>query len=488
MHPLPTIVIIGRRNVGKSALFNRLIEEQKAIVSDIAGTTRDRTEGICVWRGQNIRVVDTGGMDVGDADTIDREIKKQARFAIKEADLILFLVDARVGPVPAEAALAKELRRSISPPARGGARGGGSILLVANKAETEKWRTAGQDPGWKRLGFGVPQTISALTGQGVGDLLDTIFKQLKPSAVSRQPSADIKIAIIGKPNVGKSSLLNKILGEERVIVSPIPHTTREPQDTLFTYHAAHNTYHVLLIDTAGLRKRAKRKEGLEQMGVYKTLSVIGRSEVVIFVLDGTQPLDAQDKHLAQMIVEKGVGVVIAVNKWDLLSGKPSPPSSPIKGEEAGKNPPPLVGGVRGGGRTTQEGDLLMKQIHFGLPGLTFAPVVFISALTGHSVHKLLLLAMHAHENRKRVIADEDLKALLPKLILRHRPARSKAGSRHPIIRAIVQTGTEPPAFVIIIGPKQSLHQTYLRFIENQLRRYYDFEGTPIKVWVKQERG
>ena len=332
MHLLPTIVIVGRRNVGKSALFNRFIEKDKAIVSAIAGTTRDRTEGICRWRGEKIRIVDTGGVGVGESDTIDREVKKQARFAIKEADAIVFLVDARVGPTPADTKLAKELRQAISPPARGGTRGGGStsntplLLLTANKAETGKWREAGRDPAWKRLGFGIPHAISALTGQGVGDLLDEIFTQLKLSFVADDKAnpwtttPDLRIAIIGKPNVGKSSLLNKILGEERVIVSPVPHTTREPQDTLFEYQISNIKYQILLIDTAGIRRKAKISSGIETLGVKKTLTVIERSEVVIFVLDGTQSLDAQDKHLAQMIEGKGVGVIIAVNKWDLLHG------------------------------------------------------------------------------------------------------------------------------------------------------------------------
>lgn len=216
------------------------------------------------------------------------------------------------------------------------------------------------------------------------------------------------------------------------------------------------------------------------MGVYKTLAAIGRSDVVIFVLDANELLDSQDKQLADMIEEKGVGVVIAVNKWDLLGQEPV-----AAGLQPARN---LKVATTISKRTTHEGDLLMKTIHFGLPGLTFAPVVFISANTGHGVQKLLPLALEAHENRKRVIPDEELERILPKLILRHRPARSKAGSRHPIIRAIVQTGTEPPTFVIIIGPKQSLHETYLRYLENRLREFFDFEGTPIKIWVKQERG
>ena len=457
MTNLPTIVIIGRRNVGKSALFNRLIEQSKAIVSDIAGTTRDRTEGTCLWRGTHVRIVDTGGLDIGDVEVIDREVKKQARFAIKEADLILFLVDARVGPTPAERTLAQELRKAKAP-----------IMLVANKAETPKLRAQAEDPQWKRLGYGIPFPISAITGVGVGDLLDIVYKKLPPTKPLTPDTShltpDIKIAIIGKPNVGKSSLLNKLLGEERVIVSPIAHTTREPQDTLFRYQVstaktgqAGVSREVLLVDTAGIRRKSKIAAGIEQVGVYKTLAVIDRSEVVIFVLDATQELDVQDKQLAQMIEEKGVGVVIAVNKWDLLEGG-----------------------------DTKSGDHTLRVIHFGLPGLTFAPLVFISSKTGHGAQKLLPLAFAAQENRKRVIPEEEFEALLPKLILRHKPTRGK-GTRHPVIRSIAQTGTEPPTFVVAIGPKQFLHESYLRYIENRLREFYDFEGTPIKVWVKQEK-
>lgn len=460
---LPAIVIIGRRNVGKSALFNRLIEQQKAIVSEIGGTTRDRTEGICLWRGQEIRIVDTGGLDVGDENTIDREIKKQARFAIKEAHLILFLVDARVGPQPSERALATELRRAKAP-----------VLLIANKVETEKFRKTATDPSWKRLGFGIPFPISAITGQGVGDLLDEIFAKLggRASAGSevRPPDIrpDLRVAIIGKPNVGKSSLLNKILGEERVIVSPIPHTTREPQDTLITIYGGPSSgtpedgppyiQHILLIDTAGIRKKSKISGGIEHLGIAKTLTTIKHSDVVIFVLDATEPLDAQDKQLAHMIEETGVGVVIALNKHDLIAE-----------------------------RDTKSGDLLMKQIHFGLPGLTFAPVVFISAKNGHGAHKLLPVVLAVQKNRNQTIPAEELEKLLPKLILHHRPARSSAGTKHPIIRRIEQTGTKPPTFLIAIGPRQSIHETYLRYLENRLREFFNFEGAPIKVWVKQEK-
>ncbi|MDO8505123.1 MAG: ribosome biogenesis GTPase Der [bacterium] len=450
MYTLPTIVIIGRRNVGKSALFNRLIEQQKAIVSDIAGTTRDRTEGICLWRGKKVRVVDTGGMDIGEINTIDREVLRQAKFAIKEADIILFMVDARVGPQPSERALAGELRKAKAP-----------ILLIANKAETPRLRDAAQDPTWKRLGFDIPFPISAITGVGVGDLLDLIFStiHIKKASQSQLPRADIKIAIIGKPNVGKSSLLNKLLGEERVIVSPIPHTTREPQDTLLTLEGASKDEqtNVLLIDTAGLRKKAKISGGIEQLGVMKTLETIRHADVVFFILDATELLDVQDKHLASMIEESGSGVVIGINKHDLLEK-----------------------------RDTKGGDLLLKKVHYGLPGLTFAPVVYLSALGGHGSHKLLPLALEIQKNRKRIVPDEELEKILPKLILRHKPTKGK-GTRHPVIQRIEQTGTEPPTFLVVIGVRQFLHESYLRYIENRLREFYNFEGTPIKVWVRQEK-
>ncbi len=443
---LSTVVIVGRRNVGKSALFNRLIEKDKAIVSEIAGTTRDRTEGICRWRGRDLRVIDTGGLDIGNKDSLDREIKKQAHFAMAQADLVIFLVDARVGPQPADKQLAQELQKVRS-----------KVLLVANKAETKELRFAAQNPAWKRLGFDLPLSISALTGQGVGDLLDVIFKQLKPSSENVESKVDLKVSIVGKPNVGKSSLLNKILGEERVIVSPIPHTTREPQDTLFTFNVERLTFNVLLIDTAGLRRNAKIKPGIEQLGVRKTLMTIERSDVVLFIIDGTQPLDAQDKRLAGLLEEKNVGVIVVVNKWDRL------PRADVK-----------------------SGDELKNTVHHWLPGLDFAEVVFVSALNGHNVQKVLPAALTVSEHRKRVITDEELAALLPKLIKRHKPTKGK-GTRHPVIRRIEQVATEPPSFVVWIGPKQSLHQTYLRFIENQLRQYYDFEGTPIRVEARQEK-
>ncbi|KKU11683.1 MAG: GTPase Der, partial [Parcubacteria group bacterium GW2011_GWC2_45_7] len=260
---------------------------------------------------------------------------------------------------------------------------------MGNKAETQKWRDLADDPRWQRLRLGQPRPISAATGIGVGDLLDLIFKYLnieiyggkasvRTEALPPYPTPDLRIAIIGKPNVGKSSLLNKILGEERVIVSPIPHTTREPQDTRLDF----KNKHILLIDTAGIRKKAKIEPGMEKAGVDKTWNILKRSDVALFVIDGESGIDEQDKHLAGLIHEEGKGVIIVVNKWDLLGEKPSP--SPLPRGDGGRRP--------GEGRTTREGNLLMKQIHFGLPGLTFAPVVFISALTGHGVQKLLPLA------------------------------------------------------------------------------------------------
>ncbi len=456
---LSTVVIVGRRNVGKSALFNRLIEKDKAIVSEIAGTTRDRTEGICRWRGRDLRVIDTGGLDIGNKDGLDREIKKQAHFAIDQADLVIFLVDARVGPQPADKQLAQELQKIQT-----------KVVLAANKAETKELRFAAQNPAWKRLGFDLPLSISALTGQGVGDLLDEIFKQLNPSSEKVESKVDLKVSIVGKPNVGKSSLLNKILGEERVIVSPIPHTTREPQDTLFTIEAvppsdrrsglpiSNQQTHILLIDTAGIRRRAKITPGIEQAGISKTLAIIERSDVVLFIIDGTEPLDAQDKRLAGLLEEKNVGVIVVVNKWDRL------PRADVK-----------------------SGDELKSTVRHWLPGLDFAEVVFVSALTGHNVQKVLPAAMAVQENRKRVIPEAELAELLPKLVKRHKPTRGRGNTKYPVIRRIEQVGSQPPTFVAWIGSKQSLHQTYLRFIENQLRTYFDFEGTPIRVEARQEK-
>lgn len=464
---IPSVAIVGRRNVGKSALFNRLIEAEKAIVSEIAGTTRDRTEGIGWWRGRQIKFIDTGGLDIGDKDLIEKEILKQVEFALQKSDLILFVVDLRIGLLPQEVKIAKDLQKYRE-----------KIIFVGNKADSPQIRTRADEREWLKLGLDAPAPVSAMTGAGVGDLLDMIFGQLnlvgpglvpyragaakapKRPGTSPGPTAlvgddrsegALRIAIIGRTNVGKSSLLNAIIGEKRVIVSPIPHTTREPQDMEIVFQGKT----IILIDTAGLQKKTKIKE-MERKGVERTIQIVKKADLVFFLIEPFVPLPNEDKRIASLISQSKTSVIILVNKWDAVS------------------------------KENHQADRWVAMIKKELPQLNFAPIIFISALNALHVNKLLPLACRLFEERNILIKKEELTSLLPQLILRHKPLRGEWKS-HPIIKRIEQTGTNPPGFTIWIGTKQSLHFAYVRFLENRLREYFGFEGSPIQIFVKQEK-
>lgn len=455
--------------MGKSALFNRLIEEEKAIVSDVLGTTRDRTEGYCLWRGEQIKVVDTGGLDIGEKDILEKEVIAQAQYAIENADLIIFLVDLKTGLLPQEISIAKKLNAWRE-----------KIILAGNKADGAKIRAATHDPQWRKLGFGEPLPVSAVTGIGVGDLLDVIFERLKilhspPPPTGGSKGEEVKksspplmervrrerateetpfrVAIVGRPNVGKSLLLNSILGEKRVIVSPVAHTTREPQDMELVFQ----NKKILLIDTAGIRQKNKiAAVSVEKKGIERSLKVVNRADLVFFVLEPAERFEHQDREIASALSHTQASVVLVINKWDTVQNN----------------------------QMSQE--QIASSVSYQMPQLAFAPIVFISALTGLHVKKLLPLVLKIIEERKKKISDHELKELLPKLILRHKPSRGK-GSHHPVIRAIEQSGINPPQFTVWIGRKQSLHFSYVRFLENRLRERFGFDATPIRIWVRQEK-
>lgn len=443
MHSLPTVAIVGRRNVGKSALFNRILEEERAIVSDIPGTTRDRTEGVGLWRGRRIKFVDTGGMDIGAENVIDREVMAQAEYALEHSDLILFVVDLRAGLSPAETKLAKKLARHRK-----------KVILVGNKADGQKIRWHMYDQEWKKFGMGDPVPTSAATGIGVGDLLDMVTERLpeqKIKSETEKTSRVLRIAIVGRPNVGKSALLNSILGEKRVIVSPIPHTTREPQDTELIM----GDRTLVLVDTAGIRKRYHRGDLIER-GIERTLRALRRSDMALFVIEPTLPLSAPDKHIASLVSGARASTLIIVNKWDERFE-----------------------------RSAEAADF-QARLRDELPGLDFAPILFISAVKGRNVKKILPLAIEIAQARKTRASDKELAELLPQLIRWHKPSRGK-GTEHPVIKRIVQAEADPPHFIVWIGREQSLHFSYVRFIENRLREIFNFAGTPISIEVRQEK-
>lgn len=444
---LPTVVLVGRANVGKSTLFNKLVEMQKALVSDIPGTTRTNNEGILLWRGRETRLIDTGGLDSlmhKEIKFFDQEIQAQAQMAIGEADVILFITDAKSGILPQEKKLADELFKKNKKKI--------PIILVANKVDTTRIEMGMELKEWMKLGCGAPFAISAANGRQVGDLLDLVYRGLhagarRPKDAALEIEDIITVSIVGKPNVGKSSLFNKLIGEEKVIVSAIPHTTRESFDTTVVY----NSHTITFIDTAGMRRKAQVEGVLEREGISKTFESILASKIVLMVIDGADPLSAQDKQIAGLIEQHGKSAILLVNKWDLAEDN----------TDAYRN------GV--------------KAMLLGIfPHLDFAPILFVSGLTGYRVHQIFPILIEVAEARKREIPQDELDRFLKEATHEHRPTRGK-GVRHPEILGIQQLATDPPVFELLIKPKTSLHYSYARYIENRLREEFGFIGTPIII-------
>ncbi len=435
----PTVVLIGRTNVGKSTLWNRMTSEGGALVSPLPGTTRDRKMGTVEWRGVTFQLIDTGGLDVETTGEIDTAIARQARRGMKDADVILLVGDLTTGIVPEDRGFAKELQKTKKP-----------VIVVANKAESQARRLEATERSWRSLGFGEPIAVSALTGLGVGDLLDKVVSQLGTELrVTSYELPTTRIAIIGRPNVGKSSLVNAIVGDERAIVSVTPHTTREPEDTEFEFEG--KPY--VLIDTAGIRKRARQTSEIEMAGVRRSIGAAKRADVVILVLDATDPITTQDCVLAGMIEEEGKAAVIVVNKWDLVPDK-----------------------------TSQATVEVTEQVLRALPMLDFAPVLTVSAKTHKRVHDVFAFADQVKANAEREITENALDKFFRQTIARE---KSRGGVKHPYIYRMRQIGVRPPTFhVSVRGRVDAVHSSYYKYLENRLREKFDFTGTAIKIISK----
>ncbi len=452
--PKPIVALVGRPNVGKSTLFNRIVGQRRAIVEDIPGTTRDRLYGDADWNGVPFTVVDTGGLEIiesrkkrgpreqpeplstASVGFID-EIRQQAEIAIAEADAIILLVDVLDGLTPADEDVTEVLRRTDKP-----------VLVAANKADNEERQQAAIE--FYALGLGEVYPISALHGIGIGELLDQLVAALPVIEEEEEPEA-LKIALVGRPNVGKSSLLNKLLGEERAIVSPIPGTTRDTLDTYLTWEGQP----VLLIDTAGIRRRGRIERGIEKYSVLRAMKAIARADVVLLLLDAQDLVTAQDAHVAGYILEEMRSIIVLVNKWDLIE------------------------------KDTYTMDAYTKQIRTDLRFLDYVPVLFVSALTGQRVHKVLPLATQIYQERMMRIPTGQLNRVVEDATIRHSPPH-KAGKRLRFYYA-TQASVDPPTFVFFVNDKRLVHFTYERYIENQIRRQYSYLGTPLRL-VFRSRG
>lgn len=450
------VALVGRPNVGKSSLFNRLAGERLAVVDARPGTTRDRLVAEAHWSGRTFDIVDTGGIDpstlqrqeplsLDSADYIP-QIRAQAELAASEADAVIFLVDAEAGVTPADQEVADILRRAQ----RSQGEGAPALLLAVNKADNAERRTRLSE--FYELGMGDPFPVSALHGSGTGDLLDRLLELLPPAAeapAEEEPS--LRLAIVGRPNVGKSSLLNRLLGEERVLVSPIPGTTRDAVDTRLTYHGLP----VTLIDTAGIRRRGRIEVGVEKYSVLRAVRAIERSEVVLLVIDATEGVRAQDTHIAGIALEKRKSIIIVINKWDAVPKDTH--TQPAYAEH------------------------VRQQLNF----LDYVPALFVSAKTGQRVEQILPLALRVQEERLRRIPTAALNRLVQQAQDRHAPP-SRAGMRLKILYAS-QVRSDPPTFLFHVNDPKLVHFTYTRFLENRIREAYSFLGTPILlVFRKRE--
>lgn len=435
--PKPIVAIVGRPNVGKSTLFNRIVGEMIAIVEDTPGVTRDRLYQDAEWCGKEFTLVDTGGLDFTEQGEIIDNVKKQVELAIGEADVILFVVDARAGITSTDEAVASLLRRS-----------GKKVVLAANKVE----RFDGSQDFYEfySLGLDEPTPVSAAEGMNTGDLLDKVV-EFFPSENEEEDPEMTRIAVIGRPNVGKSSLINSIIGQERVIVSSIAGTTRDAIDT----YVERNGHVYNLVDTAGMRKKSKIElDSTERYSIIRSLRAVDRSQVVLMLIDATQGVTEQDKKIVGYAHDRGKALILLVNKWDLIEKDD-----------------------RTASRFTED---IREELSF----LSYVPIIFISALTKQRVHKILELVDSVMQNYCFRVSTPGINNLIREAIL-HNPPPSYKGKRLKIYY-VSQTNTAPPRFIFQVNDTHLIHFSYVRYLENQIRQAYSFEGSPIRLSFKNK--
>lgn len=428
----PTVAIVGRPNTGKSTLFNRILGGRPAIVSDRPGTTRDRHFGHADWRGRHFWLVDTGGLVPDSDDSMDRAIRQQVEFALAESDLIIFVVDGPEGINPVDRAIANRLRHADRP-----------VVLAVNKLDDLERSTAQYD--FYQLGFGDPHGVSAAVGKGSGDLLDAVVDRL-PAAAESESEPAIEVAVVGRPNAGKSSLTNRLLGEERHVVAPEAGTTRDAVDSPLRYQGKLLKF----IDTAGLRRRAKVEDDLEFYSTLRTERAIERAQVCVLVVDAVVGLHNQDLRIATEAWDQGCGLIIVVNKWDLIEEKDA--NTAHRGQE----------------------ELIAKA-----PFLRYVPFVYVSALSGQRVRKILDLILEVADERQQRIPTAEVNKVLTTLLERTAPPQ-KPGEEVKLLYAS-QIGTSPPTFAIVSNRPDDVPESYQRYLVHGFRSVWPFTGSPMRL-------
>jgi GTP-binding protein len=436
---IPTVAIIGRPNVGKSTLFNRIIGRRLAIVDAEPGVTRDRHFAPAEWNGQRFWLVDTGGMVPGATDPLNRAIRSQVEQAIAESDVLVFLVDVQAGVHPLDLEIGQHLRKAKRP-----------VLLVANKADDLP--DDSRHLAFFELGLGEPFPVSAAIGKSSGDLLDRITAMLPPTPEADEEEA-IYVAVVGRPNVGKSSLVNRLVGQDRHIVAAEPGTTRDAIDTPFM----HGERKLIFIDTAGLRKRSKEKEDLEFYSVLRTSRAMERAEVCVLVVDAKDGMHVQDLKIANDAWERGAGVLIAVNKWDLIEEKVT--------------------------NTAVEGE---RDIKARAPFLEFIPFYYVSAKTGQRVTKLLDAIVAVAEERKKRVPTAEVNRVLEELLARQQPPQPVGESVRLFFAT--QVGTAPPRFAVVSNRPDAIPESYSRYLHNGFREAWEFTGAPLTIKFRRKKG
>ena len=435
---LPTVAIVGRPNVGKSSLFNRFIRQRLAVVDSVSGVTRDRNYSTCDWNGVDFLLVDTGGMVPESKDMMERLTLDQADFAVHEADLVLFVVDTQTGIDKTDEMIARNLNKAQK-----------NTILVANKADNEQMATEVFE--FLKLGLGDPFAVSATIGRGVGELLDELVKRLpEPEPESEPEEGVIRVAVVGRPNSGKSSFINKLLGEDRHIVSPMAGTTRDAIDTPFEIDGRK----YILVDTAGLRRKYKVRENIEFFTYLRAIRAIEGCNVAVILVDADAGLSTQDQHIISEVVKRRRAAVLAVNKWDLIE------------------------------KDDRTADLFTKALKERIAMFSYLPVIFISALTGQRVPKVLDIVDQVYSEFTRQVPTSELNDLLQSAFARRKPPARKG--KFIQIKYITQSETSPPTFIIFANHPDLIDKAYIGYLNNQLRARFGFEGVPIRLKFRRK--